>query len=563
MRTIITAFLLILWAIPSNLIAQSPSLNSETEARIDANFEEWNSLNSPGTSIGILRGDEIIYLKGFGSQNLVSSTPIIPETKFRIGGKSQHFTAFAILLLEDRGELSLEDDIHKYLPFLPNYNTRITIHNLLSHSSGLPDFWTVKSLSGFSETDLFTSDDAKELFSKKWELANQPGEEYLFSGTGGFLLAQIVEHISGMSISEFTKKEIFEPLGMNNTFFTENLASESILLSTPYSLEGEEFIPQVIGNTVPGPANLITSASDLMRWYKNLANPDIGSKKMMRKLDTRIQYKPDQYSISPNGWLTYGQQFDHFERSLKSIWDYGAMGGFASSVFRFTDNENLTIVVLSNNGLTYNGFLGMGIADVLLENEFVAPPQEPLSFLPLTEQIKDLFLGNYFNVDEFFQRQIILRDDTLRYYRLGSNTEDPLIPISSTELAMASPFGTNIITRYDEDGKERLEFRTEDASFVFEKYELYEYSENELFEFEGTFFSDDLSISYTIALRNGALIAKNNRVGDINLNEFKEDYFIGSTIFFNQVIFERDSQNNVIGFDLEGSTLKKVFFRKI
>lgn len=556
------AFLLYI-IISATAFSQTASFSSEIEARIDANFEEWNNENSPGASIGILRNNEVVYLKGFGIQSLVTKDKISPETQFRIGGKSQHFTAFAILLLEDRGLLSLEDDIKRYLPFFPKYDEKISIHNLLSHSSGLPDYWTLKNISGFSETDLFDTEDAQRFFSKKWALTNKPGEEYLFSGTGGFLLGQIIEHISGMSFSEFTKKELFEPLGMNHTYFTEVFPSESSSLSTPYSFEGELLKPQVIGNTVPGPANLVTSASDLMKWYKNIANPTIGSIKMMQKLDTRIKYKPDHYSSSPNGWLTYGQQFDHFERSLKSIWDYGALGGYAASVFRFTDNENLTIVVLSNNGLTYNGYLGMGTADVLLENKFVNPPNEPLSFIPLTEEIKERFLGDYYNVDEFFQRQIILRDDSLRYFRNGSNTEDSMIPISSTELAMASPFGTNILTRYKENGKERLEFRTEDASFTFEQYEIHNYSEEELKQYEGTYFSDQLSISYSIFLENGVLVAKNNRNGEIILNEFKEDYFLGSAIFFNQVLFQRNSHNRVTSFDLKGVTLEKISFRKI
>jgi len=157
-------FLTITSLIFNTLNAQKNELTLEQYQKISALFDEWDKLETPGVSVGVLSGNDIIYLENFGAANLQYKQNIQSDTRFRLAGMSPHFTAFAVLLLEERKQLHLDDDIRKYLPEFPEYEKAITIRHLLTHSSGLPGYWSLKSLLGFQADDKFTTKDAENLY---------------------------------------------------------------------------------------------------------------------------------------------------------------------------------------------------------------------------------------------------------------------------------------------------------------------------------------------------------------------------------------------------------------
>jgi len=164
----------------------------------------------------------MLYKKGYGIANLEYGIPISPSTVFHIASVSKQFTVFAILLLEKEGKLSIDDDIRKYIPEVPDFGKKITLRHLASHTSGLRDQWDLLVMAGWRIDDVITKAHIMKMVSRQKALNFNPGEEYLYCNTGFTLLAEVVSRISGRTFAEFTKSNIFEPLLMSSTLFYDD-----------------------------------------------------------------------------------------------------------------------------------------------------------------------------------------------------------------------------------------------------------------------------------------------------------------------------------------------------
>ncbi len=213
-------------AITSLVRAQEAEQSAEAAgitARVDKVFERWDKRDSPGCALGVYREGQVIYKRGYGMANLDHDVPITPSTVFNIASVSKQFTAAAITLLAQQGKLSLDDEVRKYIPELPDFGTPITLRHLIHHTSGLRDPAPLLDLAGWRiGLDHITEADVLGLLSRQRELNVRPGERYEYSNTNYILLAQIVTRVSGQSFREFTHAHIFEPLGMKNTFFRDD-----------------------------------------------------------------------------------------------------------------------------------------------------------------------------------------------------------------------------------------------------------------------------------------------------------------------------------------------------
>ncbi|MFB3126207.1 MAG: serine hydrolase domain-containing protein, partial [Candidatus Acidiferrales bacterium] len=185
--------------------------------RVDKVFAQWDKPGSPGCALGVIKGGELIYKRGYGMANLEHNIPISSTSVFRIGSTSKQFSALSILLLVEEGKLSLDDNIRKYLPEMPDYGSPVTIRHLIHHSSGIRDYLTLMSLVGKGDDDFYTDEDVVVMLARQRELNFNPGDRFLYSNSGYFLLSQIVKRASGQSLREYAAEKIFGPLGMQNT----------------------------------------------------------------------------------------------------------------------------------------------------------------------------------------------------------------------------------------------------------------------------------------------------------------------------------------------------------
>ena len=536
------------------------SVSAQERSDVDKIFSEFDRKDHPAVAALILRNGEVWYQKAFGSRNLEYTVPAQIDTKFQLAGMSKHFTAFAIFLLEEEGKLDLSDDIRAHLPWLPEYPETITIDNLLSLTSGLPDIWSIKRIAGWDSDDVFTQKQAREII-KNLQPVFKPGEDYIYSNTDQVLLAEIVTKVSGQSFSNYLDQNLFAPLKMSNTLVV--IDHEQSITNLAQSYEPDEsggFKPSVQNYGIQGPTNVYSTIEDLAKWELNLKNPVVGSEEMIRNLYTLCQTNDGNIMEPVYGRISYAQQFEHRERGLLNMYQIGSLGGYASSMFKFSE-EALTVIILSS-GIPYNGYLGIQSAYLLLEDRFTEPGSIDYSKLK-SKKLKavemEKLTGIYWNDRSGYSRTIALKNDTLRYVR-GPGNESSLIPLSERVFQMISLGDEKVMVSFEatNQGHQMAVTIGESAPLLALRKPAYTHSTPEMEGFTGTFYCDILKIAFELSIQDDALVARNLKES-ITLKPIAPGLFEGDQWFFGSIQFDQGKN----GFHLQTEEVPKLWFRKI
>ena len=266
--------------------------------------------------------------------NLGWGIPIDPSTVFYVGSVSKQFTAASIALLVRGGRLSLDDDVRDYIPELPEYPTTVTIGHLVHHTSGVRDIYAAMSDAGMNIYDPIDDEEALEVLAAR-DLDFTPGERFSYSNGGYFLLAQIVERVSGMSFTEFTSRNIFEPLGMSDTHFHSDPGHIVPRRAMSYEGVGSEDVRQNYVSTFGfvGQGGLYTTAGDLSAWDRNFYESRVGGAGFTEMMETR-------------GTLEGGDPIDYAfglmhatYRGQRVVGHSGGMMGFRAFMERYPDQR--------------------------------------------------------------------------------------------------------------------------------------------------------------------------------------------------------------------------------
>ena len=266
--------------------AQSRALSPQDTQAIDAVFTDYDKPASPGCMLGVVADGAFLYTRGYGRANLEHDVAFTPQTVFDIGSTSKQFLATAILLLEQDGKLSLDDDIRKYLPEVPDYGQPITIRHLLTHTSGLRDYITLLTLAGWQMEDVTSPAQALDLVSRQKGLDFQPGAEFAYSNTGFFLPSLIVERVSGKGLAAFAAERIFRPAGMHATRYMDDHAAVVPGRATGYEPSGTGFRVALSNWEQLGDGAVQTSIADLLKWDANFYAPTVGGARLVQALQT-------------------------------------------------------------------------------------------------------------------------------------------------------------------------------------------------------------------------------------------------------------------------------------
>jgi len=192
--------------------------------QIDKLFESLSG-KSPGCSVGVSRHGKAVFQKSYGMADLEHEIPLTPESPFYMASVSKQFTAMSVLLLTEDGKIQLTDSIRKTIPELPDYANRITIYQLLTHTSGVRDYLTLGSLAGLPADSVYTDRSALRMIARQSALNFEPGTEFLYSNSGYVLLSLVVKRVAGKNLDAFAREKIFAPLGMNATRFQHDHSS--------------------------------------------------------------------------------------------------------------------------------------------------------------------------------------------------------------------------------------------------------------------------------------------------------------------------------------------------
>lgn len=349
--------LLVATAMPDSLRAQTPSPSD-----IDAVFARYDRSDSPGCVVGVYQDGAIVFEKGYGMANLDWGVEIDPSTVFYVGSVSKQFTAAAIALLARGGALSLDDDIRAYVPELPEYETPVTVGQLVHHVGGMRDMYAAMGASGMNIYDPIESEEAIEVLAAQ-ALDFEPGEKFSYSNGGYFLLSQIVERVSGMSFTEFTTQNIFEPLGMGDTHFHSDPGHVVSRRAMSYERAESGEIKQNYVSTFGfvGQGGLYTTVGDLVKWDRNFYESRVGGAGF-----TEFMQTPGVLNDGSESAYAFGLMHGEY-RGQHTVGHSGGMMGFRAYLERFPD-QHFSVATLCNQSQIDPGELSRQVADLYLRD---------------------------------------------------------------------------------------------------------------------------------------------------------------------------------------------------
>jgi CubicO group peptidase (beta-lactamase class C family) len=265
-------FSLLVSFVVAALLVCTPAYAQDKTSEIDKIFN-WTKPDAPGCVVAVSQHGKLVVNRAYGSADLERDVPISPNSIFDIGSVRKQFVAAAVLLLVEDGRLSLSDDIRKHFPELPDYGQKITVDHMLTHTSGLRDWTGLRPLMGGNV------DDVVRLILRQRGLNFAPGEEWSYSNSGYVLLTDLVARTSGMSFPDFTRKRLFEPLGMKSTTSPADLRDVIKNRALGYEKEGNGWrVGMYVGNERGSTGGAVLStAADLVVWNDALTSGRLGA----------------------------------------------------------------------------------------------------------------------------------------------------------------------------------------------------------------------------------------------------------------------------------------------
>jgi CubicO group peptidase (beta-lactamase class C family) len=517
----------------------SAQLPDSLSKKVDSIFAEYDKTNSPGCALAILKDGKIIYERDYGMSNLEYNIAINPTSIFHIASISKQFTAAAIIRLSLEGKLSLNDDIRKYIPEVPDFGHTITLNNLIHHTSGIRDQWDLQGLAGWREGDLITEKDILEMLSRQKSLNFLPGEEYSYCNTGFTLAGIVVKKITGVSLRNYADSVFFKPLGMMSTHFHSDHSEITPNRTSAYYKDdnGKWKISIPVFDNY-GATSLFTTVEDLAKWDENFYTNKIGGEAFIKAmlLTSDLNDKTPQNYASGLVLGTY--------KGYKTEGHSGADAGYRSNLIRFPE-EHFSVIVFANLANINTSLLSFKVADLFLKDKSIPNPA-----IKVDSTILKVWAGEYFD------------GSTQTIIRLNYKNEK-LLAGTNELVSLTNSVFKNRATTYTFSGdtlNTKVELNiTGSKNQTFKKVKRIKLSFTELQEYQGDFYSPELETKYNISAKDSVLILKAHKIEETEISPFIKDIFEDGLV----IRFSRNKKNIVDGFFLSTGRVRNLYFSKI
>lgn len=352
---------------------------ADPNGAIDALFGQWNKPNSPGCVAGVMQNGKVVHQKGYGMANLEHDVPITSQTAFYLGSTSKEFTGLSILMLVAQGRMKFEDSIRKYLPNLPEYMQPVTVRHLLEHTSGIRDYHGLWTLMSPADDAPLSDPEVFEILLRQKGLQFQPGEEFLYSNSNYFLLAQILRPAAMRRLPDFAKDILFGPLNMTGTRYFDDRFSLLPKRATGYSPKGSAGEGPFGGwriNTatvdVVGDGGVFTTLDDVFKWFRFLENPPEAGAKALQMMVTAGK-------LNSGDATEYGRGMMLKKVRGMEAWSHaGGLRGYRSEILWIPSRKTGAAVLCNTSDITPAIYARLA-ADAFMTD---VPPTQPPQLTP-------------------------------------------------------------------------------------------------------------------------------------------------------------------------------------
>jgi CubicO group peptidase (beta-lactamase class C family) len=454
----------------------------------------------------------------------------------------------------------VDDDLRKHLPTMPDFGKTITLRHLLYHTSGLRDQWDLVAIAGWRMDDVITQRDILAMLRRQQELNFAPGEEHLYCNSGYTLLAEVAGQVSGRPFVEFTRDEIFLPLGMTNTHF--HLDHEQVVRNMAYSYyprSGGGYRKSVLSYANVGATSLFTTVEDLARWIANLDSPKVGGPELWRQMVEKGKLNSGK-EIDYGFGLAIGEL-----RQARMISHGGADAGYRSYLL-WLPEHHLGVALLSNLGTMDVGGIAQLAAEVFLHPKLASIParSRPATTAsarqpyPVNPSTLERYAGKY-RGESGRVISIVREGDTLKG-DLSAGSMQALTPVGEHEFSVTEINARVVFARLESGKAAQYTLETGDQRRVYQRVDPANEAPLKLEDYAGSYRSQELEMDCAIQAKEGKLIVQHRRHGEMALRQTSRDRFNASDL--GSLKFDRDAQGQVTGFKLTTGRVRNLRFSR-
>ena len=521
----VTAAVVLLAIVPTAFAAE---IRSVAPAEIDALFASWTNA-TPGCAVGVSAGGRIVLEKAYGMADLEHDVPNAADTIFEAGSVSKQFTAMAVLLLAKDGKLSLDDPVRRFIPELPEIAADVTIRQMLQHTSGLRDWGSVEDIAGWPRgSRVYTHAHVLDILARQSRLNFTPGTRWSYSNSGYNLAVMLVSRVAGEPFAEFTRKRIFEPLGMTRTSWRDDYTRIVKGRAIAYAAGDAGYATDMPFENVHGNGGLLTSVGDLLRWNRNFADARVGDAALLQEAQT-----PGRLSTGEEHGYAFGLTVDRY-KGLREIRHSGTTASYRAYLSRFPDAD-VSVALLCNAGDSMPRKDLHAVADLYLGD--VLKPEPVPAPVELTDRWLNAVGGLYVNAE---------RGDVIRLEHVGDvlrlDPDTPLVALSEDRFTDRDGW----FIRFDGHGGASVDDGT-GAVIHFDKLAHAQPTAAELEALAGSYTSDDAEVSLRVELRGSELAILRRPDAVFPLTPLYKDAFDSE---LGTIIFRRDDTGHPVEFSV-------------
>lgn len=398
------------------LAATAAAFADTRSDQVDQMFAPWNRPDSPGCAAGVYGKGETLYKKGYGMADLEHGVPITPQSVFYLASVSKQLTAAAIAMLDADRKLSLDDPLRKWVPELPAAVVgNVKVRHLVHHTSGIRDYLSLQGLAGKPDNYYTSDDEVIRLLARQKALNFAPGDDYLYSNSGYFLLSVIVKRASGKTLREFSRERIFGPLGMNASLWADDhneLIWNRAIGYSPRPAGGWRTNAATLD--VYGDGAAFSSLDELAHWDQNFYTNRLQPADLVSRITTQ--------GLKNNGekiFYAFGLGVQEY-RGLKTVGHSGGFRGYSADRLQFPE-QNFSVLVLCNASNANAPSLAKKIADIYLGDKMKPAPVEPakpeLAKKLVAAPPLERYLGEFYSEELDATFRFVVKDKALTVLR--------------------------------------------------------------------------------------------------------------------------------------------------
>jgi len=526
-------------------------------AAVDALFAQWNKAGSPGCSVAVSRNGTVLYEHGYGMANVELGVPITTGTILAAASISKQFTAMSILLLAQRGRLSIEDEVSNYIPDWMNHESHVTIRHLLTHTSGLREGFMLLGLAQ-QNVEENVNEAMVRVLARQRGVNFAPGAEWQYNNGGYNLLGSIVKRVSGQSLRDFAEANIFRPLGMKNSQFRDSRGLIIPRIASGYAIDGTGVHPNSEPPGVVGNDGLYTTPRDLLLWEQNFEDVRVGTAEIvaaMQRPAVLTSGKTTGYGLG----LFLGEY-----RGLRTVEHSGGDRGISANVVRYPD-QKLAIALLCNSDSINPILLTHKLTDLYLGDVLGAPSDSDgpaAAKVTLKESELAGRAGSYHVTSDpgLADLQVSVREGKLIGHSFyGGDQDFDLIPTDATHVRAPGPATLEFVpAALGHPPEWHVTGELGSLRGVLQQQATFRPTAADLRAFVGDYRSPEILASYDIVLRDSDLAIQPPGGAEARLHALGRDTFAGTG--YGVLRFLRGTRGDVEGFSMNRSNLRGLRF---